>query len=82
MKIGIKKGRSLVNAHFQNGKAEKKIRDLQDAAHTSLLHAIRKWPKAITINLWPYALRYENDVNNSVSHKGESSSPVERFSNI
>ncbi len=24
-----------VNAYFQNGKAEKKIRDLQDAAHTS-----------------------------------------------
>ncbi len=40
-----------VNAHFQNGKAEKKIRGLQDAARTSLLHAIRKWPKVITVNL-------------------------------
>jgi hypothetical protein len=68
------KGQNLsfcgINAHFQNGKAEKKIRDLQDAARTYLLHAIRKWPKAITINLWPHALRYANDVNNSVPHQG------------
>jgi hypothetical protein len=31
-----------VNAHFQNGKAERKIRDLQDRARTSLLFAICK----------------------------------------
>ena len=28
-----------VNAHFQNGVAEKRIRDLQDSARTQLLHA-------------------------------------------
>jgi hypothetical protein len=28
-----------VNAHFQNGIAEKKIRDLQEAARSQLLHA-------------------------------------------
>ena len=28
-----------VNAHFQNGVAEKRIRDLQDNARTMLLHA-------------------------------------------
>ena len=27
-------------AHFQNGKAEKRIRDLQDKARTALLHSI------------------------------------------
>jgi hypothetical protein len=52
---GHQKGQMLsfygVNAHFQNGKAEKKIRDLQDAARTSLLHSIIKWPKVITVNL-------------------------------
>ena len=53
--------------------AEKKIRDLQDAARTSLLHAIRKWPRVITVNLWPYAMRYANDVNNSVPNKGRNS---------
>jgi hypothetical protein len=28
-----------VNAHFQNGRAEERIRDIQDAARTSLMHA-------------------------------------------
>jgi hypothetical protein len=34
-----------VNAHHQNGRAE---RDLQDAARTMLLHANQRWPEAIT----------------------------------
>jgi hypothetical protein len=42
-----------VNAHFQNGRAGHRIRDLQDGARTSLLLPIKKWPSAITINLWP-----------------------------
>ena len=46
-----------VNAHFQNGVAEKRIRDLQDLTRTSLLHATARWPKAISVHLWPYALR-------------------------
>jgi hypothetical protein len=78
------KGQTLtfcgVNAHFQNGRAERKIRDLQDGARTSLLHAIKKWPSAITINLWPYALRYANDVNNHVPAKEKIHSPIELFS--
>jgi hypothetical protein len=69
-----------VNAHFQNGRAERKIRDLQDGARTSLLHAMKKWPTAITVNLWPYALRYMNDVNNYVPRKQETKSPIEMFS--
>jgi hypothetical protein len=69
-----------VNAHFQNGRAERKIRDLQDGARTSLLHAIKNWPTAITVNLWPYAMHYMNDVNNYVPRKGESKAPIELFS--
>jgi len=45
-----------VNAHFQNGRAEKKIRDLQDMARTQLIHAHRRWPDAICSYLWPYAM--------------------------
>ena len=33
-----------VNAHFQNGVAEKRIRDLQEQAQTMLLFAVHKWP--------------------------------------
>ena len=31
-----------VNAHWQNGKAEKKIRDLQDSARTIFLYAMKR----------------------------------------
>ena len=32
-----------VNAHFQNGIAEKKIHDLQEQTRTMMLHALHKW---------------------------------------
>ncbi len=60
-----KKGQQLsfcgTNAHFQNGIAERKIRDLQDRARTMIVHAKHHWPDAITSNLWPYALRLANE---------------------
>lgn len=40
---------SGVGAHHQNGRAEKKIRDIQDLARSSLIYAISKWPEAIDI---------------------------------
>ena len=46
-----------VNAHHQNGMAERRIRELQELTRTSLIHANRRWPNATTANLWPYALR-------------------------
>jgi phenylalanyl-tRNA synthetase alpha subunit len=46
-----------VNAHWQNGVAEKQIRDLiTENARAMLLFTQRRWPDAITTNLWPYAL--------------------------
>ena len=47
-----------VNAHWQNGVSEKAIQDIKESARTMLLHAIDKWPGAITTYLWPQALRY------------------------
>ena len=54
-----------VNAHHQNGKAERRIRELQQTARTMLIHAHRRWPSAITTNLWPYAIRMANDMLNA-----------------
>ena len=69
-----------VNAHHQNGKAEKKIRDLQEAARTMILHAKQRWPSAVTVNLWPYALRMANDIANSApSLQHDQASPLEMF---
>lgn len=53
-----------VNAHHQNGIAEKRIRDLQELARTQLIFAKRRWPQAIEPFLWPYALRMANQVLN------------------
>jgi hypothetical protein len=66
-----------VNAHFQNGVAEKRIRDLQEQARKQLLHAKSRWPSAIEINLWPYALRTANDIRNTIPDKEDGSSPLE-----
>ena len=58
-----------VNAHFQNGMAEKRIRNLQDQTTTMLLHAESKWPDVISSNLWPYALREANETLNATPSK-------------
>jgi hypothetical protein len=56
-KSGQKVSLCGVSAHFQSGIAERRIKDLTERSRTSLLHAIHRWPSAVTINLWPYALR-------------------------
>jgi Reverse transcriptase (RNA-dependent DNA polymerase)/GAG-pre-integrase domain len=71
---------SGVGAHHQNGRAEKRIRDIQDMARTSLIHANRRWPRAVDVRLWPYALRHSNHALNHTPFKGEGQTPIERFS--
>ena len=71
-----------VNAHFQKGVAERRIRDLQEQTRTSMLYAMSKWKKMILICLWPYAMRHANDVANATPKKGEESSPLEKFSGV
>ena len=71
-----------VNAHFQNGIAERRIQDLQEQTRTSMLYAMSKWKKMILICLWPYAMGHANDVANATPKKGEESSPVEKFSGV
>ena len=71
-----------VNAHFQNGVAERRIWDLQEQTRTSMLYAMSKWKKMILICLWPYAMRHANDVANATPKKGEESSPLEKFSRV
>ena len=40
-----------VNAHHQNGKAERRIGDVTQGTRTSLLHASHRWPAAIHVSL-------------------------------
>jgi hypothetical protein len=60
-----------VNSHFQNGNAEQRIRLLQELARKQLLHAMNKWPVAITTNFWPYAIMNVcNSLNDTSSKNG------------
>ena len=40
-----------VNAHHQNGIAERRIKELQDLARTMLIHAHKRWHQCITAHL-------------------------------
>jgi hypothetical protein len=71
-----------VNAHFQNGIAEKRIRDLQEPARKQLLHAKARWPAAVTTNLWPYSLRSTQHMRNSLPDSRDGTCPSERFSGV
>jgi hypothetical protein len=42
-----------VNALFQNGMAQRHIRELQDHTRTMPIHASKRWPSAIHIHLRP-----------------------------
>jgi hypothetical protein len=65
-----------VNAYFQNGIAEKIIRDLQDQTRKQLLRNKAIWPRAITNNTLVYTLRNTNHFINSLPDKIDRSSPA------
>ena len=68
-----------VNAHFQNGIAERRIRDLQDRARTMLVHAKHHWPDAIEPCMWPFAIRLANEAHNCAPFRN-GLSPIALFS--
>jgi hypothetical protein len=71
-----------VNAHHQNGKAEKKIRDLQELTRTMILHAQQRWSDAINAYLWPFAMKMANDLSNRAPGIHTGVSPLELFSQV
>jgi len=71
-----------VNAHFQNGIAERAIRDLQEIARKQLLHARHRWPAAVHLALWPYALSNAAVLFNSLPVLDDGTSRLEKFSSI
>ena len=55
-----------VNAHHQNGRAERRIKDITEGSRTSLLHASHRWPKAVHPSLWPCALKHYVNLRNNL----------------
>jgi hypothetical protein len=70
-----------VNAHHQNGVAERRIRDLSECARAMLLHARHRNPK-VTTHLWPYALRHASELRRCLPRPGSSQSPLELFARV
>jgi hypothetical protein len=71
-----------VGAHHQNGVAERRIRDLQDSARAMMIHAYRRWPDAINVNLWPYALRNAGDIRNATTNQKGKMTPLALFAKV
>ena len=71
-----------VGAHHQNGVAKRCIQDITENAHTSLLHAAHRWPKAIAANLWPQAIKHVVNVRNSLPQPGKTESPLSKFTGM
>jgi hypothetical protein len=70
----------VLTAHHQNGRVEKSIRDIQDLARSSILHAKQLWPDAIEVSLWPYAIRKcANDMNH-IKNDSEIMLPLSKLS--
>ena len=55
-----------VGAHHQNGISERNIKDVTLISRTMPLHAIRYWPKLITIMLCPFATKCAQDRMNNL----------------
>ena len=58
-----------VDAHHQNGVAERAIRTIIESARTMLLHAMTKWPSKVTFDLWPFAVRQAINIYNNIPRK-------------
>lgn len=71
-----------IKHHSQNSYAEKCIHDLQELDHTNLLLAQRQWPKAILVNLLPYAVCTTSMVDNTMPRHKDAQTPIELFSGM
>ncbi len=71
-----------MNAHFQNGIAERAIWDQSESARKELLHARACWPAAVHFALWPCALGNATLLHNSLPVLEDGTSRLELFSSI
>jgi hypothetical protein len=71
-----------VNAHFQNGIAERAICDLSNRAYKQLLHTCQQWPAAVHVALWPYTLCSAVLLHNALPVLEDGTSRHELFRSI
>jgi hypothetical protein len=70
-----------VNAHHQNGVAERRIGDLSERTRSMLIDARHRNPY-VTDNLWPFALRLASEIGRTMPRPLNTTSPLEQFSRV
>jgi transposase InsO family protein len=60
---------SGVNAQWQNGLVERSNGTLCAAARSMLNHAISRWDKTITAELWPFAIQHVATIYNTTKRR-------------
>ena len=66
-----------INAHHQNGVAERAIRTVSNMARAMILHAGAHWKHGIDSTMWPMAAQYSTYVyNNLPRHNNVSPSDL------
>jgi transposase InsO family protein len=60
---------SGVNAQWQNGLVEQLNGTLCSAGRSMLNHAISKWDKIITAELWPFAIQHAATIYNTTKER-------------
>ena len=68
----------------QNGIAERRIQTLTELSRTYLAHAMHRYPPSITSKcvspiLWPFTLKYANDILNNFRFDKQGLSPTMKF---
>jgi hypothetical protein len=70
-----------VNAHHQNGVAERRIQDLADRTRSMLVNARHRNPFA-TDHFWPFALRLASEIDRTIPKRSNTKSPLELFTGV
>jgi hypothetical protein len=70
---------SGVDAHHQNGVAERAIKTLTYWARTILLHEVIKWPDCSNLELWPFALEHAVYLWNNIPKQDSLLAPFQLF---
>jgi len=68
-----------VNAHHQNGVAERAIQTVVTQARALLLHAMLRWPDTTTQDLWPMAMQHTEYLSNRLPRMANGMSAEKIF---